>query len=201
MTVQEFLNHMNSGAPVVAGSPVHKAMCALSQEALRLTAELNNTYRTPEEIREIFTRLTGRPVDESFSLFPPFYTDCGKNITVGKNVFINSGCRFQDQGGISIGDGTLIGHNVVLATLNHHPDPACRGDLIPAPIRIGKNVWIGSNSTILPGVTIGDNAVIAAGAAVAKDVPANTIAGGVPAKILRQIEGTKLDLQIQKSAS
>ena len=201
MTVQEFLNHMNSGAPVVAGSPVHKAMCALSQEALRLTAELNNTYRTPEEIREIFTRLTGRPVDESFSLFPPFYTDCGKNLILGKNVFFNSGCKVQDQGGITIGDGTLIGHNVVLATLNHHPDPACRGDLIPAPIRIGKNVWIGSNSTILPGVTIGDGAVIAAGAVVSKDVPANTVVGGIPAKVLRRIEGTKLDLQIQKSAS
>ena len=120
-------------------------------------------------------------------------------IRIGKNVWIGSNSTILP--GVTIGDGTLIGHNVVLATLNHHPDPACRGDLIPAPIRIGKNVWIGSNSTILPGVTIGDNAVIAAGAAVAKDVPANTIAGGVPAKILRQIEGTKLDLQIQKSAS
>ena len=90
---------------------------------------------------------------------------------------------------------------MVLATLNHPPDPARQGDLIPAPIRIGKNVWIGSNSTILPGVTIGDGAVIAAGAVVSKDVPANTVVGGIPAKVLRRIEGTKLDLQIQKSAS
>lgn len=96
-------------------------------------------------------------------MFPPFYTDCGKNIAVGKNVFINSGCRFQDQGGISIGDGTLIGHNVVLATLNHGIAPGERHDLFPASIHIGKNVWIGANATVLPGVTIGDNAVIAAG--------------------------------------
>ena len=188
MTVQEFLNHMNSGAPVVAGSPVHKAMCALSQEALRLTAELNNTYRTPEEIREIFTRLTGRPVDESFSLFPPFYTDCGKNLILGKNVFFNSGCKVQDQGGITIGDGTLIGHNVVLATLNHGISPDERHDLFPAPIHIGKNVWIGANATVLPGVTIGDNAVIAAGAVVTKDVPANVVVAGVPAKVIRKTE-------------
>lgn len=144
MTVEEFLNHMNSGAPVKAGSPVHQAMCALSQKALRLTAELNNAYRTPEEIREIFSRLTGRPVDESFNLFPPFYTDCGKNLILGKNVFFNSGCKVQDQGGITIGDGTLIGHNVVLATLNHHLDPASRGDLLPAPIQIGRGKRAGS---------------------------------------------------------
>ena len=121
-------------------------------------------------------------------MFPPFYTDCGKNITVGKNVFINSGCRFQDQGGISIGDGTLIGHNVVLATLNHGISPDERHDLFPAPIHIGKNVWIGANATVLPGVTIGDNAVIAAAAVVTKDVPANVVVAGVPAKVIRKTE-------------
>ena len=121
-------------------------------------------------------------------MFPPFYTDCGKNITVGKNVFINSGCRFQDQGGISIGDGTLIGHNVVLATLNHGISPDERHDLFPAPIHIGKNVWIGANATVLPGVTIGDNTVIAAAAVVTKDVPANVVVAGVPAKVIRKTE-------------
>ena len=121
-------------------------------------------------------------------MFPPFYTDCGKNLKIGKNVFINSGCRFQDQGGITIGDGALIGHNVVLATINHDLDPARRGDNLPAPIVIGEGVWIGANATVLPGVTIGDHAVVAAGAVVTKDVPADMVVGGVPAKTIRRIE-------------
>ena len=188
MHLQDFLAYLNSGRGVSAGSAEHRYMCALSQEALRITAELNNAYHTPEELRVIFSRLTGRPTDDTFTLFPPFYTDCGKNLVIGKNVFINSGCKVQDQGGIEIGDGTLIGHNVVLATLNHALAPERRGDLIPRPIRIGKNVWIGSNAVILPGVTIGDGAVIAAGAAVTKDVPENSVVGGVPARVLRTIQ-------------
>ncbi|QXN27069.1 hypothetical protein KVP08_010750 [Shewanella putrefaciens] len=109
-------------------------------------------------------------------------------MTVGKGVFINSGCSFQDQGGIDIGDGALIGHNVVLASLNHDLDPRKRGATIPATITIGNNVWIGSNATVLAGVTIGDGAVVAAGAVVTKDVEPNTIVGGVPAKFIKTIE-------------
>jgi acetyltransferase-like isoleucine patch superfamily enzyme len=134
------------------------------------------------------SELTGKPVDESFSMFPPFYTDFGKNITIGKFVFINSGCRFQDQAGITIGDGTLIGHNAVLVTLNHGIAPNDRRTLYPAPIVIGKNVWIGASVTIIPGVTIGDNSVIAAGAVVTKDVPENVVVGGVPAKVIKYID-------------
>lgn len=187
MNLQAFLDHMNSGKTIKGGSEAHLCMCALSQEALQRTAELNGAYHTPEEVRRIFSALTGRPVDDTFTLFPPFHTDCGKNIAVGKNVFINSGCKFQDQGGIVIGDGALIGHNVVLATLNHSLAVRDRQDLIPGPIRIGKNAWIGSNVTILPGVTVGDGAVVAAGAVVTKDVPAYTVAGGVPARVLRPL--------------
>lgn len=187
MNLQAFLDHMNSGKTIKGGSEAHLCMCALSQEALQRTAELNGAYHTPEEVRRIFSALTGRPVDDTFTLFPPFHTDCGKNIAVGKNVFINSGCKFQDQGGIVIGDGALIGHNVVLATLNHGLAVRDRQDLIPGPIRIGKNAWIGSNVTILPGVTVGDGAVVAAGAVVTKDVPAYTVAGGVPARVLRPL--------------
>ena len=104
---------------------------------------------------------------------------------MGKGVFINSGCRFQDQGGITIGEGSLIGHNVVPATLNHELDPDRRKDVHPAPIVIGKRVWIGSSATVCPGVTIGDGAVVAAGAVVTRDVPCNTVAGGVPARKLK----------------
>ena len=120
-------------------------------------------------------------------MFPPFYTDFGKNITIGRNVFINACCHFQDHGGVTLGDGCLIGHNVVFATLNHGIAPDDRASMYPAPITLGKNIWVGSNSTILRGVTIGDNAIIAAGSVVTKDVAENTIVGGVPAKYIRHI--------------
>lgn len=187
MDLAGFLEHLNSGKPVKGGSEAHQFMHGVSQEALRITAEINGSYHEPAQLRALFSELTGRPVDESFGLFPPFYTDCGKNIHIGKNVFINAGCKFQDQGGIFIEDGALIGHNVVLATLNHVASPKDRGSMIPAPIRIGKNVWIGANATILPGVTIGDGAIVAAGAVVNRDVPENTVVGGVPAKVIRTI--------------
>ncbi len=187
MELQEFIQEMNSGKKVKANSELHIKMQELSQEALKITSELNSNYHTPEEIRAIMSQLTGKEIDKTFALFPPFYTDCGKNLKIGKNVFINSGCKFQDQGGITIGDGTLIGHNVVLATLNHDFIPDNRANITSAPIIIGKNVWIGSNSTILPGVTIGDGAVIAAGAVVSKNVKENTVVGGVPARVIKQI--------------
>ena len=107
--------------------------------------------------------------------------------TVGKNVFINEGCCFQDQGGITVGDGCLIGQQVVFATLDHDPLPEKRADMLPAPILLGKNVWVGAHATILSGVTVGDNAIIAAGAVVTKDVPAGAIVGGVPAKVIKYI--------------
>lgn len=192
MNLEQFLEHLNSGKPVKGGSEAHLFMHGVSQEALKITAEINGSYHEPEELRALFSRLIGQPVDESFAMFPPFYTDCGKNIHIGKRVFINMGCKFQDQGGIFIGDGALIGHNVVLATLNHAMSPQDHGTMIPAPIHIGKNVWIGSNATILPGVTIGDGAIVAAGAVVTRDVPENTIVGGVPARIMRHLSKEEL---------
>lgn len=187
MNLNMFLDHLNQGLPVIPGSKIHLIMHGVSNEAMRLTAELNNSYHTPQEINLLMERIIGKPVDKTFSMFPPFYTDCGKNINLGRKVFINAGCKFQDQGGITIGDGALIGHNVVMATLNHDFTPTMRGTLYPAPIVLGKNVWVGANATILPGVTIGDGAIIAAGAVVTKNVPANTIVGGVPAKKIKTI--------------
>lgn len=192
MDLEAYLEHLNSGKPVAGGSEAHLFMHGVSQEALRITAEINGSYHEPEQLRALFSQLIGQPVDESFALFPPFHTDCGKNIHIGKRVFINMGCKFQDQGGIFIGDGALIGHNVVLATLNHAMSPNQRGTMIPAPIHIGRNVWIGSNATVLPGVTIGDGAIVAAGAVVTRDVPENTIVGGVPARVMRHLREEEL---------
>lgn len=185
MTVQDVIDSFREGAPeILEWTEFAKN---LFQDAIRVTMELNNKYHTPEEIREIMSELTGKKIDGTFRMFPPFYTDFGKNITIGKNVFINSGCHFQDQGGIEIGDGCLIGHNVVLATINHDLYPENKRINHYAPIKLGKSVWVGSNSTILPGVTVGDWAVVAAGAVVTRDVPPLTIVGGVPAKVIRTI--------------
>ncbi len=167
----------------------------LFQEAVRIGMELNNQYHTPEEIREIMGQLTGKKIDETFRLFPPFYADFGKNISFGTDVFINSGCHFQDQGGITIGDGSLIGHNVVLATINHDLNPANNRKNHYAPIKIGSHVWIGSNATVLSGVAIGDWSVVAAGAVVTKDVPAKVVVGGVPARIIKHIEPETMETQ------
>lgn len=188
MNTSEFIKIMDSGAEVIAKSETHLYMTYLSNEAMKITAELNNAYHTPEEIGALMEKLTGRPFPEGAYMFPPFYTDCGKNTKLGKNVFINAGCQFQDQGGITIGDGTLVGPKTVIATLNHHQNPAKRANLIPKPVKIGCNVWIGANVTVLPGVTIGDGAIIAAGAVVNRDVKANTIAGGVPAKYIKDVD-------------
>ena len=179
---------MNAGQPIEGGGELHQFMRALNEEAMRLTCDLNGTFHTQEEIRAIFSRLIGKPVDKSFRLFPPFYTNCGKNTTVGKRVFINTGCHFQDQGGIYLGDHVLIGHSVTLATINHVQDPKKRGDTICKPIRIGNDVWIGANVTVVGGVTIGEGAIVAAGAVVTKDVPPRTVVAGVPAKVIKEIQ-------------
>ena len=187
MNTEEFISVLNSGERVEVSSDAHSYKTKLSNEAMKIMAVLNNSYHTPEKIRELFSALIGREVDEGFGMFPPFYTDCGRNIHVGRNVFINSCCHFQDQGGIYIDDGALIGHNVVLATLNHGQLPENRHDLLPSPIYIGKNVWIGASAVVLPGVRIGDGAIVAAGAVVTKDVPPNTVVGGVPARQLKSV--------------
>ena len=188
ITTQEFRELMQKGTYVEAGSKIFEAFHKYSQEALKITSEINGKYNPPEKIRELFSKLTEREIDETFGLFPPFYTDCGKNIKIGKNVFINACCRFQDQGGIEIGDGSLIGHNTTIATLNHDFNPAKRQNLTPSPVKIGKNVWIGSDCTILPGVIIGDGSIIGAGSVVTKSIPANTIAVGNPARVIKELE-------------
>lgn len=187
MSLKNLLEHLDAGLPLHLGTEYFSLMSATCQGTMRVTARLNASYHTPQEIIELMTELTGKPVDASFRMFPPFYCDFGKNITFGKNVFINACCCFQEQGGITIGDGAYIGHRVTLATLNHGFFPEDRDTNYPGSIRLGKNVWIGSGATILQGVTIGDNAVVAAGAVVTKDVEPNTVVGGTPAKFIKTV--------------
>ena len=186
MSIEEFKEYAKTGKPFDT-EELFEVLNRQSDEARKITCELNGKYHTMEEIRSLMSKLLGYEMPDSLRVFPPFYTDFGRNIELGKNVFINACCQFQDQGGIKIGDNCLIGHNVVLATLNHDLQPQRRWICIPKSIVLGKNVWIGSNSTILAGVKIGDNAVIAAGSVVNKDVEANSIVGGVPAKLIKKI--------------
>lgn len=193
MNTAEYRDSIKKTKIIRAGSAEHKFMHAAAARAQRYTSRINAGSCSQKKLRKLFFALTGQEEEESFCLFPPFYTDFGQNIRVGKRVFVNEGCCFQDQGGITIGDGCLIGHQVVMATLDHVQDPDRRADMIPAPIVLGKNVWVGAHATILAGVTVGDNAVIAAGAVVTKDVPENTVVGGVPARVLKKISKTECD--------
>ena len=187
MTDEELFKIMNSGTKIKFASEAHLKMTQLSNRAMKILAEMNTGYKSNTELRILMTKLIGKEVDEGFGLFPPFFADCPENIHLGKEIFINSGCRFQAQGGIYIGDKSLIGHNTVIATINHEIDPENRRDLIPKKVIIGKNVWIGSGSIILPGVIIGDNSIIGAGSVVNKDIPENSIAVGNPCKVIKRI--------------
>lgn len=184
--LMKLLTDLNAGKTTKSESG-QSILRKYAREAQMVTARINTGFHEEDELRGLMSELIGKDVPEDFCLFPPIYADFGKNLTIGKGVFINSGCCFQDQGGITIGDGCFIGHQVVFATIDHGLEPENRHDNFVSPIKLGKNVWVGSHATILRGVNVGDNAVIAAGAVVNRDVPANTVVGGVPAKVIKSI--------------
>src|SRR6185312_14043017 len=144
---------------------------------IRLSAALNTSTDTGQ-IRERLSEIIRKPIDKSTTVFVPFYTNFGRHIRLGKNVFVNHACSFLDLGGIIIEDNVQIGPRVNLVSENHPLDPADRKSLDLKSVLIKRNAWIGAGATILPGVTIGENAVVAAGAVVNKDVPDNTVVGG-----------------------
>ena len=155
--------------------------------AQRLSSTLNASTSI-NEMRDRLSELIGSAIDQSSTVFVPFHTNFGRHIKFGKNVFINHACSFLDLGGITIEDDVQIGPRVNLVTENHPVDPDTRKYLDLKPIVIKRNAWIGAGATILPGVTVGENSIVAAGAVVNMDVPDNTIVGGVPAKVIRSIE-------------
>ena len=177
-----------SGEPISPDDPEYPSIQAIIAEAGKLVFQINSSYHSEAEIRRLFATLTKREVDAAFILRPPFYTDFGRNIRVGKNVFINHGCTFMDRGGISLEDDVLIAPKVNVITTNHLVDPAKRRTTVSTPVVIKRNAWIGLGASIMPGVTVGENSIVAAGAVVTKDVPPNVIVAGVPAKVVRTID-------------
>ncbi|AQQ33643.1 DapH/DapD/GlmU-related protein [Burkholderia cenocepacia] len=170
-------------------TPESAAMVAEVKRAMAITARLNRlTFDDAADVRALFGELIGSQVDDGFMLIPPFHATGGAGMKLGRNVFVNQNCTFYDLGGLEIGDDVMIGPNVSLITSGHPVEPSRRRDgVVAKPIVIERNVWIGAGATIIGGVTIGENAVVAAAAVVTRDVPPNTLVGGNPAKIIRSI--------------
>ncbi|HEX5669501.1 MAG TPA: DapH/DapD/GlmU-related protein [Chitinophagaceae bacterium] len=185
-TGRNIFDRMRSGEIFRPDEPEYSQVLEIVSRTIKLSAELN-TSTNVDAVRQCLSNIIGVEIDSSTTIFPPFYTNFGRFIQIGKNVFINHDCSFLDMGGITIEDLVQIGPKVSLITENHPLDPADRKALIATPIVVKKNAWIGAGAIILPGVTIGENAVVAAGAVVSKNVEANTVVGGVPAKLLKII--------------
>lgn len=182
---KDIFERMMSGEPVPMDDPEYSKI----REAVNRTFSLLSTLNTAthvDEVREILSKIIGNEIDPTTTIFPPFHTNIGRNIHLGKRVFINHACSFLDLGGIIIENDVMIGPRVNITSENHPVEVKSRKTLVPGKVLIKENAWIGAGATILPGVTVGENSVVAAGAVVNKDVPPNTVVGGVPAKILRR---------------
>ncbi len=186
MDTPDIFERLWKGETIPPGDPQAYKMREASYNTKKLLVQMNNAT-DPEEIRDLLSQITGSKIDESVAVFTPLYINYGKHTKIGKNVFINFDCVFLDLGGITIDDGVLIAPKVSLLSESHPISPENRQSLVPKPIHIKKNAWIGANATILQGVTIGENSVVAAGSVVSADVPDNVIVGGTPAKIIKEI--------------
>lgn len=178
---------LRKGESIPMDDPEYGLIGRAVNRAMFLSKKLN-AAQSVNEVRDCLGELIENTVDSSTTLFTPFYTNVGINITLGKNVFINHACSFLDLGGIVIEDDVMIGPRVNISSENHPTDITTRKTMVPAQVIIKRNAWIGAGATILPGVTVGENSVVAAGAVVNRDVPANTVVGGVPAKIIKELK-------------
>lgn len=186
--MNEIIERMRRGERITETDADFPRLCEEVEKTRLLVGELNTGYHSPDEVRALLECIWGQPLDNSVRMFPPFYTAFGKTTRVGKEVFINFGCTFLDQGGITIEDGVFIGPEAKILTEGHPEQPEIRHTLQTKPVIIRRKAWIGAGAMILPGVTVGENAIVAAGAVVTKDVPDNVIVAGVPAKVLRNIK-------------
>ena len=184
---ENILDRLKNGEIIPMDDPDYSNIRDEVNRTMGLSRKLNNSTST-DEARQYLGKIIGEKVDESTTVFPPFYTNVGKNVQLGKNVFINHACSFLDLGGITIEDEVMVGPRVNITSENHPVEVSDRNTMVPGAVLIKRNAWIGAAATILPGVTVGKNAVVAAGAVVAKDVPANTVAAGVPAKVVKELE-------------
>ena len=182
---KDIFKRLLAGEAISANDPQIGRLREESYAVKELLIRMNNSYN-PTEITRILSKIIDKEIQD-VSIFTPIHINYGRHITIGKNVFINFNCTFLALGGITIEDDVLIGPNVSLITETHPLDPQQRQGLIVKPVHIRKNAWIGANATILAGVTVGENSVVAAGAVVSKDVPDNTIVGGIPAKVIKSI--------------
>lgn len=183
---KDIFERLREGETILPDDPQAHKMRAASYETKVLLKQMNYTC-DPDEMRHLLSKITGSRIDDSVAIFTPLYINYGKHTRIGKNVFINFDCTFLDLGGITIDDNVMIAPKVSLLSEGHPVAPSKRGALVPGPIHIKTGAWIGANATILPGVTIGKNSIVAAGAVVSKDVPDDTIVGGIPAKAIRKI--------------
>lgn len=186
----DIIERMRTGELIRLDDPEYDKIQQAIIRAFKITGELNSEYRDRDYTRKVISELTGHPIDDSVTIILPFYSDFGQFIYIGKDVFINHGCTFMDRGGITLEDKVLIGPKVNLITENHAEEPELRRFVYAKPIHIKKGAWVGAAANILPGVTIGENAIVAAGSVVTKDVPDNVVVGGIPARIIKKINKT-----------
>ena len=182
----DIFDRLQAGESVPFNDPQYSEIFGIVSRTMKLLAELNASADS-STARKILSEITGQTVDASTTLFLPFQINLGKFTRIGKNVFINHDCTFLDMGGITIEDDVMIGPKVCITTEGHPLNPHERKQLLVKPVIIKRNAWIGAGAIILPGVTIGENSIVAAGAVVSKDVPANTVVGGVPARVIKTI--------------
>ena len=176
---------LSSGEPVnMLDEDYGKAIAHMS-ECNKICFSINTTEPDMTAIRQLENRLFNGNLDETTYIMPPLQVDFACQMQIGKQVFINHSLTCMAAGGITIDDGVMIGPNVKIVTDNH--DFQNRMVLRCKPVHICRNAWIGVGAIILPGVTIGENAIVAAGAVVTKDVEPNIIVGGNPAKFIKQI--------------
>lgn len=180
---RSIFERLRSGEPIPMNDPDYGQI----REAVNMTMKLSAQLNSVDEVRAILSNIIGTEIDSSTTVFPPFHTNFGRHISLGKHIFINHACSFLDLGGISIEDGVMIGPRVNIISEDHPVAPVQRKTLLPGRVLVKQNAWIGAAATLMPGITIGENSVIAAGAVVTKDVPPDVVVAGVPARTIREL--------------